>query len=140
MRGKSFFARLRHLGFLMHSYSLMKALGLPVSTVLERLLTEYNHAMGEGLHINGWFCFNCVEISMHIGLSIEDVMTAVEELATRNLIEAGQYKDLTVVRVNEEELLNFVKVAEKDNNYKMWDYYLFAVQRQILDTEGECNE
>lgn len=139
MKDKSFLSRLRHLGYLMHSYSLMKALGIPVSLVLERIITERQHALSNDLHEKGWFCINCAEISFHIGLSIEDITVAIDKLATLNLIEARQYKGLDIVRVDEEELLNFVKVVENDKDYKMWDYYLFPVQRQILYIKGEEN-
>lgn len=140
MKGRSFLGRLRHYGYLMHSYSLMKALGLHVSTVLERILTERQHAIDNELHCNGWFNINSKEIAFHIGLSLDEVAIAISKLVSLNLVEIKIYSNnLHILRVKEEELLNFVSVAEQENDYKNWNYYLFTVQAQIL-TEGEGNE
>ena len=135
MVSNSFFGRLRHFGYLMFSYTLAKSLGLTTAVVLERILTEYQFSLSNYLNVKGWFIINYAEIGFHLGLIVEDVEEAVEELASLNLIELTEYGGLLMAKVYEEELVNFVQIAEIDNNYKMWNYALTPIQKQILNLE-----
>ena len=140
MSSKSFFGRLRSYGYLMLSYSLAKRLGLLTATVLERILTEYQHSISNDLNVKGWFVINYVEIGYHLNLDTEEVEEAVEALTSYGLIELREYNDLLLAQVQKETLVNFVKTAEINYDFKLWDYLLMPMQEQILNIEDEIQK
>jgi hypothetical protein len=126
------FKRIRKKGYLMVGYTFIKALGTTTAVVLERLLTEYQHAIRH----NFWctdeaFCFDADELSFHLGLSIDELVDSITKIRDLNLIYVDTYKGLYFVKINEEEIVNFEKTTEIENDYKMWDYNLYSVQSRV---------
>lgn len=135
MGSNSFFGRLRKHGFVMLSYTLAKSLGLVNAVVLERILTEYQHSKSYYLCKCGWFVINYEEIAFHLGLTVEEVEEAVNELTGYDFIKATEDEGLMLVKIYEEELINFARIEEINNKYKIWDYMLMPIQQQILSLD-----
>lgn len=127
------FKRIRKRGYLMVSYTFLKLLGVEIAIVLERLLTEYNHACNNDLLYRGYFFTDITEISFHIGISEEIVTESVFYLKKIGIINFMKFSDNTIIcKVDEEELVNFEKTKEIENDYKMWNYKLYPTQK-LLD-------
>jgi len=126
------FKRIRKKGYLMVGYTFIKALGTMTAVVLERLLTEYQHAIRHNFLCNDeTFCIDLEELSFHLGLSIDELVDSIIKIRDLNLIYVDTYKGLYFVKINEEEIVNYEKTTEIENDYKMWDYNLYSVQSRV---------
>ena len=113
----------------MVGYSLLKALGCRNAIVLERLHTEYQHAIREELLYKWKFGVSLPHLALSIGLTIEDVVNTINELSALGLIGVEKLKDdLYSVEIYEEEIYNFEKTKEAEKHYKMYDYQLYTMQ------------
>ncbi len=124
----SFNKLIRTLGYLMTAYSLLKALGLVKATVLERILTENQHADTNKLLIDGKFGSSFEEIAYHIGIKAEDVENSMQELQKIGLINFEIDNEFVIIKVNKEAIINFVKINEKRYLYKPWNDGLYILQ------------
>lgn len=126
---RSYFGRIRRLGYLMVGYSLLKALGPLAALVLERLHTEYQHAIRNELLYKGKFSVSIPHLAFYIGFTISDVVDAINDLIALDLIGVEKLKDdLYSVKIYEEEIYNFEKTKEAEKHYKMYDYQLYTMQ------------
>ena len=125
----SYFARIRRYGYLMVGYSLLKALGLRNAVLLERLHTEYQHAIRNKLLYNCQFAVSLPHLAFYIGYTKPEVIEAMNDLINLCLISVKKLeKDLYSVEIQEDEIYNFEKTKEAEGNYKMYDYGLYAMQ------------
>ena len=125
----SYFKRIRKKGYLMVGYSLLKALGCRNAIVLERLHTEFQHAIREELLYKWKFGVSLPHLALSIGFTIEDVVNAINELTALGLIGVEQLRaDLYSIEIHEEEIYNFEKTKEVEKHYKMYDYQLYTMQ------------
>lgn len=125
----SYFKRIRKKGYLMVGYSLLKALGCRNAIVLERLHTEFQHAIREELLYKWKFGVSLPHLALSIGFAIEDVVNAINELTALGLIGVEQLRaDLYSIEIHEEEIYNFEKTKEVEKHYKMYDYQLYTMQ------------
>lgn len=126
----SYFKRIRKKGYLMVGYSLLKSLGRRNAIVLERLHTEYQHAIREELLYKGKFGVSMPHLAFYIGFTLEDVLNAINELSELSLIRVEKLmENLYSVIINEDEIHNFEKTMEIEHEYKMYDYHLYNIQR-----------
>lgn len=125
----SYFKRIRKLGYLMVGYSLLKALGPLATLVLERLHTEYQHAIRNELLYKGKFSVSIQHLVFYLGISPQDVVNAMNKLVNLDLIGVEKLKDgIYCVEIHEEEVYNFEKTNEAEKHYKMYDYQLYTMQ------------
>ena len=125
----SYFKRIRKLGYLMVGYSLLKALGPLATLVLERLHTEYQHAIRNELLYKGKFSVSIQHLVFYLGISPQDVVNAMNKLVNLDLIGVEKLKDgIYCVEIHEEEVYNFEKTNEAEKHYKMYDYQLDTMQ------------
>ena len=82
----------------MVSYTFLKLLGVEIAIVLERLLTEYNHACNNDLLYRGYFFTDITEISFHIGISEEIVTESVFYLKKIGIINFMKKKNLLTLK------------------------------------------
>lgn len=127
--GRSYFGRIRRLGYLMVGYSFLKALGRKNALVLARLHTEYQHAIREELLYKGKFAISIPHLALYIGFTITDIVDAMNNLIALDLIWVEKLKDdLYSIEIHEEEIYNFEKTKEAEKHYKMYDYQLYTIQ------------
>ncbi len=125
----SYFKRIRKLGYLMVGYSLLKALGPLATLVLERLHTEYQHAIRNELLYKGKFSVSIQHLVFYLGISPQDVVNAMNKLVDLDLIGVEKLKDgIYCVEIHEEEVYNFEKTNEAEKHYKMYDYQLYTMK------------
>ena len=124
------YKKIHKLGTLLVGYSLLKGLGMQNAIVLERILTEGNHAASHNLMtIQGYFAIEVEETAYHLGISKNAVIDSINELANCNLITAMQTNDgLHLLRINEDEITEYEYQIEKRGNYKSWCYRLPSIQ------------
>ena len=125
MANTNLFREIRKLGYMMLGYSFLKALGPIISIVLERLLTEFNFALSKGvIYENGFFHIDVQELNFHLGLGEENIKKALIKLSNLELITLNIYEDKygqnSMVKINEENIIDFEYTAERQNNYKSW--------------------
>ena len=124
----SLFKRLRKKGYLMVGYSLLKSLGSQIALVLERLLTEYQHSIRNEFLYKGRFVISITHIALYIGFTEEQVMNALNELIRLNLINVEPIENLYSIYIDEDEIVDFEKTKEIENQYKQWDFQLYSIQ------------
>ena len=125
----------------MLGYSFLKALGPIISIVLERLLTEYNFALSKGeIYKNGFFHIDVQELNLHLGLGEENIEQSLIKLSNLELIELNVYEDRygenAMVKINEENIIDFEYTKERQNGYKSWFYDLYSVQENLAKDEN----
>ena len=128
MLNNEYYKSIRILGYLLVGYSLLKALGLTTATVLERLHTEYNFAKKNNYINGGYFGIDENEIASNLGLSRDDVIKSLNKLNNLSLIEYAHVYQTQVIYINQEQIFEYVRNAEKDNNYTDWDNGLKSIQ------------
>ena len=125
----SYFKRIRRLGYMMVGYSLLKALGRRNAIVLERLHTEYQHAIRNELLYKCKFSVSIPHLAYYIGFTMSDVVDALNDLIKLDLISIEKLEDdLYSVEIHEEEIYNFEKTKEAEKSYKMYDFQLYTMQ------------
>ena len=135
------FKRIRRLGNLMLGYSFLKALGPIVAIVIERLLTEYNFALSnETIYEDGFFHIDLQELNFHLGLGEENIEKSLVKLSDLKLINLHFYEDQygknVIIRINEENIIDFEYTKERQNGYKSWFYDLYSVQENLAKDEN----
>ncbi len=132
------FKQIRQKGYLMVGYTLLKSLGCTNAIVLERLLTEYQHAIRHKFMFASSFIIDLEIISIHTGISVEMVFEALLEFLNLGFINLWNVKEKAFLcKVNEEEIINFEKDVEQENSCKRWDYGLYSIQAVIYDLKDE---
>ncbi len=139
------FKRIRKKGYLMVGYSFLKALGCLLALVLERLLTEYQHANRHEWIYKGYFCINITYIADYIGFTKADVIEAINNLSALNFISLIHLEgDFYGVYINEDEIYEFEKTIEAEKDFKQWDYKLYSLQQNgfifMLSNDVEIQE
>lgn len=129
------FKRIRKKGYMMVGYTFVKELGVVTAIVLERLLTEYNHAMKNQLFYDGaYFSLDLKMLQFHLGIPEHELVESINKLSELGLIECICYKgheEYTFVRVFEDEIIDFEKTADIEKGYKLWDYGLYGLQSRV---------
>lgn len=128
MLDNEYYKSIRILGYLLVGYSLLKALGLTTATVLERLHTEYNFAQRNKLINGGYFGIDVTEIANSLALSKNEVINSLNRLIELQLIEIPKVNGINVAYIDQEQIIQFVKDVEKENNYTDWDNGLKSIQ------------
>ena len=128
MLNNEYYKSIRILGYLLLGYSLLKALGLTTATVLERLHTEYNFAQRNKLINGGYFGIDVTEIANSLALSKNEVINSLNRLIELQLIEIPKVNGINVAYIDQEQIIQFVKDVEKENNYTDWDNGLKSIQ------------
>lgn len=132
------FKQIRQKGYLMVGYTLLKALGCTNVIILERLLTEYQHAIRHKFMFASSFIIDLEIISMHTGVSEEMVFEALLEFRDLGFIDLWNIKEKALLcKINEEEIVNFEKNIEQENSCKRWNYGLYSTQAIIYDFKEE---
>ncbi|MBD5401297.1 hypothetical protein HDR58_00650 [bacterium] len=117
-------------GFIMAGYTFCRSLGITNAVVLAQLLAEYNFANNKNLDCCNFFLCNICRTADYLGLSNEELSNALTELRKLNLI--GIYEsslnDYYLIYVNEEEIIQFENIENRQNNYAKWDLGLVNTQ------------
>lgn len=127
------FKRIRQKGNLMLGYTFAKSLGLTNAVVLERILTEYQHATKHGLIANSEFGSTFELIGYHIGLNACDIQNSMMKLQELNLINFRVQGDFVLIRVNEDNIVDFEETEEARNKYQPWHYRLYDTQKDAYE-------
>ncbi len=116
-------------GILITGYTEMKILGIKTATVFARINTEYNYAKRNNyiLYDNS-FVYDEEEIAVSIGFEVSDVQESIKTLENLNLIETKVDNSINVMNMKLENIIDFIKKAERENDYKPWDYALNKIQ------------
>ena len=124
------YKHIHKLGSLLLGYSLLKSLGMQNAIVLERILTEGNHACSHNfLTLQEYFAINVEETAYHLGINSQDVVDSINYLVDLNFINVEQIdNELCLVKINEDEIIEYEYVVERRGNYKSWNYKLTSIQ------------
>ena len=140
MLDSEYFRTLRILGYLLVGYSFLKALGLTTAIVLERLHTEYNFAKRNNYIYGEYFGIDVDEIANCLGLSRNEVVYSINELIELKFIHVQKINKIIVLYIDKEQIMEFTKESEKENEYSDWDNGLKSIQYNAykeLEMESE---
>lgn len=124
---------LKQYGFIMTPYTFIRSLGAVKATVLCQILAEYNHAYNSQLNAGNYFLSDLNRMADYLGLTIEKLISELEELEELNLIEFNysDIKDIYMITVFENSIVKFKEQTEKENMYDDWNFGLLRSQNPI---------
>lgn len=129
-------------GFVMLDYAILCCLEKVTAIVLCQLIAEYNHAENHNLNIDKLFLVNIKRLSDYLYLDYDEIKDAFYELKSFNLIDFYQsgIKNTILVRMNEEEIVEFKQQQELKNMLHDWDWGLQNAQNpQGQETQFNCS-
>ena len=72
----------------------------------------------------------------YLSISKKEIIDAINYLQELELINCTKFsgdEELILVRVYEDEIVDFEKTAESENHYKNWDYCLYTLQSRVYE-------
>lgn len=131
--------KINGLGYLQLGYSLLKSLGWQEAIILSRLITEKNYAISNNNYCNDFF-IDLKEIEEALGFDVDTIIDGLCKLRDSGFISINNsfYQDRYLVHLLDEEIINYVKNAEYENNFEAWDACLNKTQRP-KDSEWICS-
>lgn len=145
MNKSEYFKKIWTKGQLVCGYSSLKILGVKTALVFERLNTEFNFAVRHNLLIQDYyFAYNEEEIANALGLTTDDVVTAINELQSQRLINTANIDSFKIMQLDLNYICNFISNAERNNNFKDWNFALMTLQASAFnalefDSENKKN-
>ena len=116
-------------GRLVIGYTSLKILDFPTAITMARIDAEYNNAVKKGVLISDYcFGYDEAEIAQRVGLTIEEVQTAIKNLENLGFIKTKIIKSEKLIHLYTDNICDYISNAERKNNYKEWDYGLNSLQ------------
>ena len=143
MNKKMYFNIIWAKGYLCIGYSELKILGAITALVFARINTEYNFAVKHNYLIkSSWFAYEEKEIAVCLGLTLEEITTALNKLEELYFIKITTINSFKLMHVYLTSVYAHFDNIESEKNFKIWDHGLDPLQRsafQSLEFENECN-
>lgn len=124
-------------GYVMLSYSFLRALGATNAIVLAQVLAEYNHAYNKGFSAFNSFFTSTKRMAAYLGMEEKALDKALNRLSYLGLIFylESHIDGLRLISVAEDSILEYKLNAEAQYMYADWDTGLMRLQNPVNNLE-----